>query len=65
MQAQSPDALLLRCSAKRALERLPEQTRRIAVLTYAVGMTQDEVARCLGVSRRTVVYRLNELRHAG
>lgn len=62
---QHPDALLLRCSARRALEQLPEQTQRVAVLTYAAGMTQDEVAHCLGISRRTVVYRLSELRRAG
>jgi RNA polymerase sigma-70 factor, ECF subfamily len=60
--AQSYDAALARFHAMQALEHLPEQTQRVAFLTYAAGMTQDEVARSLGISRRTVVYRLSELR---
>jgi RNA polymerase sigma-70 factor (ECF subfamily) len=59
------DEALTRFHAKQALEHLPEQTRRVVLLTYAAGMTQDEVARSLGISRRTVVYRLSELRSAG
>jgi len=56
------DEPLTRFHAKQALEQLSEQTRRVVLLTYAAGMTQDEVARSLGISRRTVVYRLSELR---
>jgi len=56
------DEAVTRFHAKQALEHLPEQTRRVVLLTYAAGMTQDEVARSLGISRRTVVYRLSELR---
>lgn len=49
--------------ALHSLRQLPEQTQRIAWLTYA-GMTQSEVAESLSISRRTVVYRLSELRSA-
>jgi RNA polymerase sigma-70 factor (ECF subfamily) len=60
--SEHQDAQLTRFQAKQALQHLPEQTRQVAVLTYAAGMTQDEVAQSLGISRRTVVYRLAELR---
>jgi RNA polymerase sigma-70 factor, ECF subfamily len=58
------DPELVFCRARFALERLPGQTQRVAWLTYVAGMTQAEVARALGISRRTVVNRLGELGQA-
>ncbi|HEX5751968.1 MAG TPA: sigma-70 family RNA polymerase sigma factor [Archangium sp.] len=45
----------------RLLDRLPEKVRLVAWLHHMEGLDQGEVARVLGVSRRTVVYRLQEL----
>jgi RNA polymerase sigma-70 factor (ECF subfamily) len=59
---QSTETTALRCSAEQELRLLSKQTQRVLILTYAAGMTQAEVARHLGISRRTVVYRLNEVR---
>lgn len=39
---------------------LPEKLRVVAWLHYIEGMAQPEVARVLSISRRTVVYRLEE-----
>jgi RNA polymerase sigma-70 factor (ECF subfamily) len=40
------------------MSQLPEKLRAVAWLHHVDGMDQGEVARVLGVSRRTVVYRL-------
>lgn len=56
------DAMAARNDARRFLERLPPRARAIAWLTYVDGMLQQEVADTLGVSRRTVVNYLNQVR---
>lgn len=56
------DALAARGDARRFLERLPPRARAIAWLTFVDGMLQHEVAETLGVSRRTVVNYLNQVR---
>lgn len=48
--------------AKRFLAALPDGLSRIAWLTYACGYHQDEMADVLGISRRTVVNRIRELK---
>lgn len=58
----SEDAMAARNDARRFLERLPPRARAIAWLTYVDGMLQQEVAETLGVSRRTVVNYLNQVR---
>lgn len=45
----------------RLLDGLPEKVRVVAWLHHMEGLDQGEVARVLGISRRTVVYRLEEL----
>ena len=49
---------------RRILSSVPENQRVIAWLHHAEGMTQDEVAAVVGVSRRTVVTRLAEFEDA-
>jgi len=56
------DSLAAQNDARRFLERLPPRARAIAWLTYVDGMLQQEVAETLGVSRRTVVNYLNQVR---
>ena len=56
------DTMAARNDAQRFLERLPPKARAIAWLTYVDGMLQQEVAETLGVSRRTVVNYLNQVR---
>ncbi len=48
--------------ARRVLASVPESTRVVAVLRHVDGLHTHEVAGALGVSRRTVVYRLAEFR---
>jgi len=48
--------------ARRFLERLPPRARAVAWLTFVDGMLQKEVAATLGVSRRTVVSHLSQVR---
>jgi RNA polymerase sigma-70 factor (ECF subfamily) len=48
--------------AHRILASLPERLRVVAVLRHAGGLYDAEVAEALGVARRTVVYRLKEVR---
>lgn len=43
---------------RRLLERAPEKLREVACLHHLDGLDQGEVARVLGISRRTVVSRL-------
>jgi len=56
------ESLLARNDARRFLERLPPRARAVAWLTYVDGMLQKEVAATLGVSRRTVVNHLTQVR---
>ena len=60
--ANFEDTMAARNDVQRFLERLPERARAIAWLTYVDGMLQQEVAETLGVSRRTVVNYLNQVR---
>ena len=60
--ANLEDTMAARNDARRFLERLPPRARAIAWLTYVDGMLQQEVAETLGVSRRTVVNYLNQVR---
>ncbi len=46
--------------AMRLLTRTPENLRATAVLYYLDGLEQEQVAKTLGVSRRTVINRLGE-----
>ena len=52
------DTLVL---ARRLLEQLEPESQRLAVLYYVDELTQDELARELGVSRRTIGKRLQAL----
>lgn len=56
------DTMAAQNDARRFLERLPPRARAIAWLTYVDGMLQHEVAETLGVSRRTVVNYLSQVR---
>ena len=60
--ANLEDVMAARGDARRLLERLPPRARAIAWLTYVDGMLQQEVAEALGVSRRTVVNYLNQVK---
>jgi RNA polymerase sigma-70 factor (ECF subfamily) len=63
LAAGSPENLLAdRDQAARLLAALPEDLRDIAWLSYVDGLEQAEVAAALGISRRTVVNRLAELK---
>jgi len=59
---QSDETVLAQNDARRFLERLPPRARAVAWLTYVDGMLQKEVAATLGVSRRTVVNHLSQVR---
>lgn len=54
------DNLVCRDFASKVLSRAPEELRMPAVLYHARGIEQSKVAEVLGVSRRTVLYRLAE-----
>lgn len=56
------DCLLARGELGRLLDGLPQRARDVALLTYVEGMPQQDVAEALGLSRRTVVNYLNQLR---
>lgn len=49
-----------RAAARWIAAALPEKLRAVAWLHYVEGMAQPEVAEVLDISRRTVVYRLEE-----
>jgi RNA polymerase sigma-70 factor (ECF subfamily) len=53
-------AHLERDTAMRLLNRVPENLRAVAVLYYVDGLEQEQVARTLGISRRTVINRLQD-----
>ncbi|MEW6431815.1 MAG: sigma-70 family RNA polymerase sigma factor [Myxococcota bacterium] len=52
--------LMDRDLAMKLVSRAPEKLRAAAVLYYVDGMEQEQVARTLGISRRTVINRLQE-----
>lgn len=58
MRADDGDSLIM---ARRLLEQLEPESRRLAVLYYVDELTQDELSRELGVSRRTIGKRLQAL----
>lgn len=63
----APQGSLEACLAARSelvelLEGLPQRAREVARLTYVEGLLQEEVAEILGISRRTVVSYLTQLR---
>ncbi len=59
--ADSPEAALVdRQTCLRLLQQTPEKLRDPAALYYLDGMEQGQIAKALGVSRRTVLYRLTE-----
>jgi RNA polymerase sigma-70 factor (ECF subfamily) len=56
-----PEALWLdRDLAQRLIARAPEKLQEVAVLYYVDGLEQEQVAKALGISRRTVINRLQE-----
>jgi RNA polymerase sigma-70 factor (ECF subfamily) len=59
---ESADAVVNRDLVVRLLSRVSVQTCEIAWLHHVDGIDQGEVARLLGISRRTVVNRLAELK---
>jgi RNA polymerase sigma-70 factor (ECF subfamily) len=46
--------------AMKLVERTPEKLRETVVLYYVDGLEQEQVAKTLGISRRTVINRLQE-----
>ncbi len=52
--------LLDRDLAMQLVSRAPEALRAPAILYYLDGMEQEQIAKTLGISRRTVINRLNE-----
>lgn len=59
---QEEARLVTRDSLAHLLSDLPSRTRQVVELTYVDGLTQDEIAAALGVSRRTVVSDLLDAR---
>lgn len=53
-------AFLDRDLAMQLVNRAPEQLRAPAVLYYVDGLEQEQIAQTLGISRRTVINRLND-----
>jgi RNA polymerase sigma-70 factor (ECF subfamily) len=60
VDADFEDSLVTRDFAYRLLASTPEKVRAPALLYYGQGLEQGKVATTLGVSRRTVLYRLAE-----
>jgi RNA polymerase sigma-70 factor (ECF subfamily) len=56
------ESISARNEARQLLASLPDRLRDVAWLTYVDDMEQAETARTLGISRRTVVNRIRELR---
>lgn len=52
--------LMDRDLAMKLVSRAPEKLRATAVLYYVDGLEQEQVAKTLGISRRTVINRLQE-----
>jgi RNA polymerase sigma-70 factor (ECF subfamily) len=47
---------------QRLLEQIPDELREIAIYYHVDHMNQDEIAAIVGVSRRTIGYRLEEFK---
>jgi RNA polymerase sigma-70 factor (ECF subfamily) len=58
--AGSETEMLDRDTAMKLIRRAPEKLQEVAVLYYVDGMEQEQVAKTLGISRRTVINRLQE-----
>lgn len=57
----SPELSMVdRDTALRIIRRAPEKLQDVAVLYYVDGLEQEQVAKTLGISRRTVINRLQE-----
>lgn len=56
------DGLDARVKVRDLMGRVPDDVREVATCFYFAGMTQDEVAEALGISRRTVGNRLRAFR---
>jgi RNA polymerase sigma-70 factor (ECF subfamily) len=54
------DAFMDRDLAMQLVNRAPEALRAPAVLYYVDGLEQEQIAQTLGISRRTVINRLND-----
>jgi RNA polymerase sigma-70 factor, ECF subfamily len=54
------ETMVRRNFSARALEQAPEELRAPAMMYHGCGIEQAKVAEALGVSRRTVLYRLAE-----
>lgn len=52
--------LLDRDTAMKLIHRVPEKIQGVAVLYYVDGLEQEQVAKALGISRRTVINRIQE-----
>jgi len=58
---QSPEiGMLDKDTAMKLIRRAPEKLQEVAVLYYVDGLEQEQVATTLGISRRTVINRLQE-----
>lgn len=57
----APEAEMLdRDTAMKLIRRAPEKLQEVAVLYYVDGLEQEQVAKTLGISRRTVINRLQD-----
>ncbi|HYO96009.1 MAG TPA: sigma-70 family RNA polymerase sigma factor [Polyangiaceae bacterium] len=61
--SRDEDHLLVRDEARYLMRTLPAPLRSLVQLRYLDGLDQSDIAGQLGISRRTVVARLAELRH--
>jgi len=52
--------MLDRDTAMKLIRRAPEKLQEVAVLYYVDGLEQEQVAKTLGISRRTVINRLQD-----
>ena len=52
--------MLDRDLALQLVNRVPDHLRAPAVLYYIDGLEQEQIAKTLGISRRTVINRLND-----
>jgi RNA polymerase sigma-70 factor, ECF subfamily len=57
---QSEPEMIDRDTAMRVIQRAPEKLQEVAVLYYMDGLEQEQIATTLGISRRTVINRLQE-----
>jgi RNA polymerase sigma-70 factor (ECF subfamily) len=63
LETRDPEeTIAARNEARCVFASLPDHLRDVAWLTYVDDLQQDETAKALGISRRTVVNRIRELR---